>query len=461
MRLSSLNFFILTCCALVLTACGYQPEQPQVNLHLSSEWQALTPSQTAEFTQPNNLWWQAFATPTLNELIDQALAQSPDMLIAQQRLRQAQAQLGITKAKTLPELNASAGAGTGTRKTANTSFTSTESSSLGLSTSYEIDLWGRVAAEKHASAANLASAEYDWHSTRLSLTAAVASSWFRWLTLQEQLTNAKWYLAAAEKQLQLIEFGYQQGINTKVDVARQTKQVLSRQASVKKLEQQVLESRQALALLLGQPPQTFQPPAGQLLSIQTPIPNPGLPAEILSRRPDLASAEAKLDAAAANVFMARKAIYPQLSLGASANLASSRLNFNDPTQSLNLAANLTYNIFDFGTRRQQLELSRAQQEELLLSYAKNVYTALAEVEAALNNQQVTQELETQQRQLVATNKFISQKLESLYRAGAEKLSNLLDAQQEELQAQDQLLSLYLERLEASLTLYKVLGGSWP
>lgn len=167
-----------------------------------------------------------------------------------------------------------------------------------------------------------------------------------------------------------------------------------------------------------------------------------------------------LRAVDANVAVARKAIYPSFSLNASARLASDTLSLSDPTKTLNLGAGITQSIFDFGKRRRQIELSEARQQEMLLSYYKVVLTALAEVEDALSNEQLSRKLEVQQQQLIKENRLIVTHTERLYKAGAEKLTNLLDAQADELQAEDQLLVLYQDRLNASLNVYKVLGGGW-
>jgi len=440
----------------LLTACGYTPKHETLPLELSEEWQAAEKS-TLEYTEPHSDWWLSFQSPQLNELIAKALEASPDLLMAQQRILQAEAQLGITRANALPSLDASGSMGfnkqlgeSGNKK----------SSGLGLSTSYEIDLWGRVAAERYASEATLASKVYDWHATRLTLTAAVASSWFNWLVLDAQEQNARWYLQVAEKQLALVKASYAQGSTTAVELAKQRKQVLTRQANLNKLTYQRLTASNALAILLGKVPQGFQPPQGSLMVLNIPRLNPGLPTEILIRRPDLAREEAKLQAVDANVAAARKAIYPSLSLNASARLASDTLSLADPTKTLSLGAGITQSIFDFGKRQRQIELSEFQQQEMLLSYYKAVLTALAEVEDALSNEQLTRELEVQQQQLVVENRFIANTTEQLYKAGAEKLTNLLDAQLDELQAEDQLLVLYQNRLNASLSLYKVLGGGW-
>lgn len=442
----------------LLSACGYNPQHETLPVEFSEAWQAAQEDVTLEYTAANSDWWLSFESPQLNELIAKALESSPDLLMAYQRILQAEAQLGITRADALPHLNASGSLGF-SHSSGHSS--NSKSSSFGLSTSYEIDLWGRLAAERSASEATLASKVYDWHATRLTLTAAVASSWFHWLVIDGQQRNATWYLQASEQQLNFIEAGYERGSINRVELARQRKQVLTRQANLTKLTHQRLQASNALALLLGESPQHFQPPQAKLMQLQIPRPNPGLPTDILSRRPDLAREEAQLKAVDADLAIAKKAIYPSLNLNASVRLASANsLIFSDPTQSLNLGASITQSIFDFGKRHRQIALSEAKQQEMLLRYYKAVLTALAEVEDALSNEQLSHALEIQQQQLIAENRLIARNTEKLYNAGAEKLTDLLDAQLDELQAEDQLLALYQDRLNASLNLYKVLGGGW-
>lgn len=425
-------------------------------------WQSVEKSML-EYTEANSDWWLSFQSSELNTLIEQALASSPDLLMAQQRIIQAEAQLGITRANALPHIDASGSLGVSRVSDSSSSGSTSEtrkSTSLGVSTSYEVDLWGRVSAEREASEATLESKVYDWHSTRLTLTAAVASSWFEWLMLGEQLNNARWSLQAAEKQLNFIQASYNSGGATAIELAQQRKQVLSRSTNLKKLSHQRNQIRNALAILLGEAPQKFYPPETHLLSLNIPSPDPGLPVDILVRRPDLAREEALLKVANANVKEVRAAIYPSLSLQASARLASDSLSLADPTRTFSIGADIIQSIFDFGERSRRIELTEAKQKEMLLSYYQTVLTALAEVEDALSNEQLMQELETQQQKLIKENNLISKNTEYLYNAGAETLANLLDAQLDELQAKDVLFELYQQRLNASLTLYKVLGGGW-
>lgn len=454
--------FLVAALALSLGACSSQPAKPSaedLQLDLSQAWQAANTEQTASKENPlaaDENWWLEFNSPQLNQLIAQAQKNSPDMLSAHQVLLQAQAQLGITNANQLPHLNANLNASSS--KTG--SDASRKSSSAGFSTSYEIDLWGKLRAERTAASALFTGQIYAWHSTRLSLSAAVASSWFTWLAATSQVDNAQTSLEAAEEQYRLIKARFDQGGATQLDLARQERQLISRQSNLLRLEETANQAKNALALLLGEQPQTFNPPSAEVLAIYPPKPNAFLMADLLSRRPDLASQEAQLLAAQANIQVAKKAIYPSLSLQASASWASNNLNFGDPDFSRSLSAGLTQSVFDFGVRKRQIKLSEAKAEEMLINYRKAVLTALVEVENALTATATNQQLNQLSQTNYQHSSYLAEQSLKLYEAGAEKLADLLDAQQDELQALDSLTTSHLAELEASLNLYKALGGGW-
>ncbi|MBE0507177.1 MAG: efflux transporter outer membrane subunit [Marinospirillum sp.] len=443
----------------LLTGCAVSSPPPRPAMDLATDWTLATATADPSLLLQDD-WWLAFDSEPLQQLIEQALQQNLDLRMAQERILQAEAQLGITRASSLPGLNANASAGVRNTSGNNGQNTSSESSSIGLSTSYEVDLWGRIAAERAAGKASLEATVYDWHSTRLSLSASVASSWFQWLLLDSRQETARWYLQAAEKQLAFIEAAYQQGTATPADLARQRSQVISQQSNLKNLQHQQLQTSNALALLLGEAPQQFQPPTADLQQLNPPRIHPGLPSDLLTRRPDLARAEAQLQAAEANITAARAAVFPSLQLSASAALASSTLSLADPVQTLNLTSGITQSIFDHGVRKRQIQISESRQQELLQSYHKAVLTALIEVEDALSNERLNHELQQQQQRLVKETRLITSHTERRYQAGADSLNLLLEAQRSLFQAEDQLLQLQQERLNASLNLYRVLGGGW-
>jgi len=189
---------------------------------------------------------------------------------------------------------------------------------------------------------------------------------------------------------------------------------------------------------------------------------PGLPADLLVRRPDLASAEAQLDSANANVAAARAALLPGIQLTGSAGLASSVLiNFlNAPTATWALGASLTQTIFDGGRLRSQVDVAASRERELVENYRKSILAALADVESALASGSRTADQELLQEQVVEQAQRALRLAEIRYREGADDLLTVLDAQRTLFQAEDQLAQVRLSRLQASIGLFKALGGGW-
>jgi outer membrane protein TolC len=189
---------------------------------------------------------------------------------------------------------------------------------------------------------------------------------------------------------------------------------------------------------------------------------PGLPADLLARRPDLASAEAQLASANANITAARAALLPGIQLTGSAGLASNVLvNFlNAPTATLALGATLAQTIFDGGRLRSQVDVAESRERELIESYRRSILAALADVESALASGSRTADQELLQEQVVVEARRALRLAEIRYREGADDLLTVLDAQRTLFQADDQLAQIRLSRLQASLGLYKALGGGW-
>ena len=188
----------------------------------------------------------------------------------------------------------------------------------------------------------------------------------------------------------------------------------------------------------------------------------GLPAQLLVRRPDLASAEAQLRAANANVAASRAALLPGIGLTGSAGLASDvLLNFlNGPAATLSIGASLLQPIFDGGRLRALVEVASSRQRELLSNYRKAVLAALADVESALAAGGRTAEQELLQEKVVEQSRLALGLAEIRYREGADDLLTLLDAQRTLFQAEDQRAQVRLSRLQGAVSLFKALGGGW-
>jgi NodT family efflux transporter outer membrane factor (OMF) lipoprotein len=426
---------------------------------MPSAWTEQGPADSIALTRD---WWRGFGSTELAGLIDDALRASPDMAIAAERVIQAEAQARIAGASLFPAL--SFGASTGRRETRpeGGSWSGENSSSAAFSASYEIDLWGGNAAGKRSAESSLLATRYDQETVRLTLVAGVANGYFQLLSLRGRLGVARENLQIAERVLKVVDARARNGAASALDLARQRSAVLGLRASMPALELQERQTLYALAILAGRQPEGFDAAGPAVIALAVPRVAPGLPSDLLLRRPDLASAEAQLASANANVAAARAALLPGISLSGSAGLASNVLvNFlHSPTATLALGASLLQPIFEGGRLRGQIDAAESRERELVEGYRRTILAALADVEGALASVGRTADQETLQAQVVEQSRNALRLAEIRYREGADDLLTLLDAQRTLFQAEDQLAQVRLSRLQASVGLFKALGGGW-
>jgi NodT family efflux transporter outer membrane factor (OMF) lipoprotein len=394
--------------------------------------------------------------------VDEALAGSPDLAIAAERVRQAEAQVRVAGASLFPMLTA--GADTSTRRTGTARGASTSNGTgVTLTASYEIDLWGKNRAGVRSAESSLAATRFDRDTAQLTLVSGVATSYFDVLALRTRLAIARENLAIAERVFELVSARARNGAASALDVSRQEATVLSQRAGLLPLEQLERQTLAALAVLLGRPPEGFDVTATGIVDLEVPEIDPGLPAELLVRRPDLASAEAQLAASNADVAVARAALLPSIQLTGTAGLASGALLSlvsGGTTSAIGIAASLLQPIFDGGRLRGQKAIAESLERELVETYRKAILSAFQDVEQALagtsrlgRQEQLQEEVQTRARESLRL-------AEVRYRAGADDLLTVLDAQRTLFSAQDQLAQLRQSRLQAAVSLYKALGGGW-
>lgn len=446
---------------LLITACTSAPVQKPVINYADNYSSPGSFEQTSDSTAIDVNWWRAFDSPALNALMHAAAEQSPDLLISAERVMQAELQMRIANASLFPSLSASASTGESRSKNDGQASARGETTRAGVNINYEVDLWGGIAAGRASARAGYEATRYDQDAANLSIKAAIASGWFEWLALQERMATARKNIAIAERVQNIVDARYRNGAATAADVAQQKTNLLSQQASLLPLELQARQTQSALAILLGKTPQEFVLASEKLLDMQVPQIAAGTPAELVTRRPDLAATEADLRAANANIHEARAALLPGISIGASAGKSASELfSLNPATQTAGWTLSLAQTLFNGGRLINQTRLSEARQRELLLQYHKAILTALQEMDNALITADISQRQEISQREIVANAERSLRLTEARYRAGTDDLLSLLDAQRSLFQAQDSLVQQRLSRLNAAVDLYKSLGGGW-
>ncbi|MDB6060489.1 MAG: hypothetical protein JWM78_592 [Verrucomicrobiaceae bacterium] len=449
--------FTMLLTATTFSGCAFHGEPAKLTMPLPATWN----EQGAAAPQPTPEWWNDFASTQLAELIAIALAESPDINIASERVRQAEAALRNTGSSLFPFVDL--GASSGRRRTTpdDGGSTTSDSSNLSLGVSYEVDLWGRISAGKRAARASLDGSRYDRETVRLTLTSGVANAYFQVLATRARLQVARSNLEVAERLLRIVDVRYRNGAASALDVSRQTTTVLTQRAAVPPLEVQERQTVSALAILLGRPPEGFAVAGEAIDRLVVPDIGVGLPSELLTRRPDLAVVEAQLLAADANLDAARAALLPSLQLSGSGGLSTSDLfSLSAATRSLSLGTSVAQTIFDGGRLRSQVDTSESQRRELLENYRASILNALKEVEDALSNAQRYRDQETAQAAIRDESQRSLRLAELRLREGADELSTVLEAQRTLYSAQDQLVQLRLSRLSTGVDIVKAAGGGW-
>jgi NodT family efflux transporter outer membrane factor (OMF) lipoprotein len=452
-RLPAAGFLAL----LALTGCAIRPEATPSGLTLPGSFRDAAARQPAQWPDPD--WWRGFNAPELDRLMEEASQGAFDLAVAAARVRQADAQARIAGAALLPTVTGGADA---TRRQTGGGNRRTTSYDLSLSASYEVDFWGLNRNTAEAARLSAQASRYDAATVMLTTQASVANTYFDILTTREQLRVQEENLQAARRILSVIRSQVAAGVATGLDLAQQETIVAQQEAQLPSLRQSIAQSINALAVLVGRPPEAVDVLPGGLETLRVPAPAPGLPGELLTRRPDVWSAEASLAAANADVAAARAALLPSLTLSAQGGFSSLVLGtlLRPEAQFWSLASSVTQTIFDNGARQGRVELSRAQQEELVVEYRRAIVAALSDVEDALVALRETTAQEDLRREAASRAQRASDIAEAQLRAGTINLITLLNTQQTLFSARNQLVQARLERLQAAVGLFRALGGGW-
>lgn len=427
-----------------------ESNMPSEALSVPAQWRATSDPAAPDVTRD---WWRSFGSRELAQLIVQAQQQSLDVVAAVARVHQAEAAARIAGAPLLPELSANADFSRREQYGDNAFRNNTFSG--GLVASYEVDFWGKNSAWRDAARAILRATEFDHDTVSLTVTAGTAQLWLQTTALCQRIDIAERNLENASRFLALVEARRRAGAATLLDVARQRGLVAAQQRMLTALRQQVNDTQTALAVLLGLPASTFTVKSSRLDALQVPSIGAGLPSDLLVRRPDIASAEAQLAAANANIIAARAAMLPSLQLIASVGGVTP---FDGPLY--NVAAGLMAPIFNAGRLAAGRDLAIAQHEELLIGYRSVIISAFGNVEVALNAVTGYDLQAIAQAQELAQVQRAYDLAESRYKAGAETLMTLLDVRRTLYAALDNAVQFKLLMLQARVSLYRALGGGW-
>ncbi|MHC8318549.1 efflux transporter outer membrane subunit [Pseudomonas sp. LB3P31] len=455
---------LLTLC-LLLGACGSPAQRPDSGLQPPAAWQS---PHSEGASRSNVQWWSQFGSRELDRLVEQARLGSFDLAAAMARVRQAQAETIVAGGSQLPEIKAGLNAnrqkllrGNGySQLDADSSNKAVDYFNANLSASYEIDFWGGQRASRDSAQFALQASEFDQATVELTLLSGVANGYAQTLSLQEQQRIAELNLANAQNVLNLVQTRYDSGSATALELAQQKSLVAAQQRQLPLVQQQAQEAQISLAALLGRPVQQLSLGQERFAQLSWPTIAAGVPSELLTRRPDIARAEAQLAAAQADVTVARAAMLPKVTLSAELGSGADRAADILRNPFYNLSAGLLAPVFNNGRLGAERDKATARQEELLETYRGAIINGFADVEKALNSIRGLDQQRQWQGEELNQAQTAFDIAQNRYEAGAEDLLTVLETQRTLYAAQDLNVQLRLARLQASIALYKALGGGW-
>jgi len=448
---------LIACAGLALSGCTMMPKYERPAAPVAARYPGAT--QTNESRAADTGWRDFFADERLQKLIGLSLTNNLDLRVAVLNVEQSRAQYRVTRSASLPTVNAG---GSYTRSGDFSTASDSWNASLGT-TSYELDLFGRVRSLNRQALEKYFSTAEARRDTQITLVAEVATEYFTLRQMEEQLQVARQTLSAVQESYGLNKAEFDAGAIGEMDLRTSEGQVQTAKINVMTYERQLEQTKNYLTLLVGAPLPADLPPArpfaGTNLVAEIPA---GLPSELVLRRPDILEAEHKLKAASANIGAARAAFFPTVKLTGSIGTTSSEFEklFGSGTGVWSFSPQVTVPIFTGGQNRADLDAAKISKRIEVANYQKAIQTAFREVSDALvavesYRQQITAEDALQKAEQVRYD------LANLrYRQGEDTYLNVLSAQQDFYSAQQGLLEAQFNELSSRISLYKALGGGW-
>jgi multidrug efflux system outer membrane protein len=448
------------------------PEPPDLGVEVPEEWTALSEPETVDLFDGSS-WWRQFDDENLDLVVTEALANNRNLLAASARVDAAVAQARIAGADLYPQIGVGV---TGSRQSQNfvgfpipgreQEVLSVTFSSFGanLNISWEADLWGRLRAQKDAAVARVEASQADYVGARLSLAGQAAKSWFAAVEAHQQVELAEATLESRRVSRKRIERRYRVGTRPALDLRFAVTNQAAAEATLALRRRQLDGARRQLQVLLSRYPDGDLSPVGDGIELAEPpaeIP-PGLPAELVTRRPDLLASENRMAAAGLDVAQARANLYPRLRLTASGGTLSADIGdlLDDNFSVWSLAANILQPVFQGGRLRAGVELSEARLREVTENYVQQVLQAFGEVESALAAERFLAEQERAlfeaAKQSIAADRLANDR----YEYGLDGYLTVLEAQRNSFLAQSQWLSSRRQRLDTRIDLNLALGGDF-
>jgi len=458
---------------LLLSGCiNLQPDYKRPELAAPNSWPTGAAYRPAAYDPKKPAiadmgWDQFFSDDKLRKLIDIGIANNRDLRIAMLDVVKARAQYRVQRAEQLPTVNLE-GQGDIQRtprrlsQTGKSDVSHQYTAEVGVS-SYELDLFGRIQSLKDQALEEFFATEEAQRSSQITLVAEIASAYVTLAADMERLKLAQDTLASQQQSYDLTKRSFEIGNSSELDVRQAQTSVDTARVDIATFTADIAQDQNALALLLGTsvpsdllPEQTL----GTVTALQD-IPA-GIPSDVLQRRPDILQAEHTLKGANANIGAARAAFFPKITLTATSGRASDALStlFKAGTGAWAFAPDIVLPIFDWGENQANLDAAKADRDIDIAQYDKAIQTAFEEVANALADYGTIDDKMAAQQSLVEATSESYRLSDARYRKGVENYLDVLDSQRSMYSAQQDLITVRLDKQANLVTLYKVLGGGW-
>ena len=444
-------------------------------MNLAPEYERPAAPVPTGWTQPTDAdgvpadeieWRQFFTEPRLHALIEQALANNRDLRMASLAIERARAQYRIRRADRFPTIDIGASQSAqrisaDVSQTGESTISRQYAADIGF-TGFELDFFGRVRNLNQAALEEFLATTEAQRAAQISLVAEVAGTWLSLAADRELLSIARQTLDAQTETFELTRRSEELGVASALELNQVRTSLERARADAARYEAQVAQGRNALMLVVGGEVSDDLLPDGLSNRVTLPELPAGVPSTVLVRRPDILEAEYRLLAANANIGAARAAMFPRISLTASAGTASTSLSglFESGTRTWAFMPMVSIPIFSAGRLSAEVDVSRIDREIAVATYEKAIQTAFREVADVLAERAtLNRRLDAQRALLDATSESFRLS-EARYKGGVDSYLGVLDAQRQLYAAQQELVSVQLTDATSLVTLYKVLGGGW-
>jgi len=459
--------FLVVSIAWTFAACTtVGPDYVRPDLPVPDGWQgtagSAAPAPAGEDAVTD--WWQVFDDPILDDLVARAVAENLDLKSALSTVRQARISRGIAGADRSPSVNASGSVRRTYREDAAGDFSPTDSYSLGLDASWELDIFGGIRRTLEASDADLAATEASYRDALVTLLAEVAVTYVELRSYQKRYEVAEANLEFQNETWEITRWRHEAGLSTALDVERAKTNLEQTRAEIPALRAGIDQTLNALSVLVGGIPGTLDNELGQYRSLPAPPDTIalGIPADLLRRRPDLRRAEMDLAAQTARIGVAKSNLYPSFSLSGSVGLdalsAGDLLNAN--SVGAGIGGIMSWPIYKAGAIIRNIELQWEIQEQKLIAYRKALLVALEDVENGLTAYASEQERRKSLLSAYQSAELAVEISRVQYTSGLVDFTTVLDSERTLLSLQTQLVQSDAQVIMNLISLYKAMGGGW-